>query len=258
MKNKILIIIMLLISGCSPSISTKVKKSTPAIIKSTMEIDYKANIVDGRIVRAATLDYGSKFYKQVESFNSQGQLVYHDYLMTGINNQSKAQGINSYYIKYTINDGNVTLAEYYDYRNKLVSTEKYSYISGKLSILNKYLDNKLDMSTTFIYDKNNLIKKVQRYPDGRIFKEFDYTYNAQNKINEEIVKTLFRSIDKQTTYMYNDNGYIATETVFYPRDEESVVNTYHYIYDQNNNWIERVKYINDKASVITTRKINYY
>ena len=67
----------------------------------------------------------------------------------------------------------------------------------------------------------------------RVFKDFDLLWKLK-------VKNLFLEVPYNST------------------DNSNQKTTYKYKYDFNDNWIEQTEYINDAATKITERQIDYY
>jgi len=139
----------------------------------------------------------------------------------------------------------------------VTSTKKYNskkYLieainSRGLSIKHSY-DGAGNQIQSISYNGDRQVwKSLKKYKNGNLieqkFYDFDQYDNLGNKINWDANKyTLDIS-----TYSYDKYGNVKTE---------NDVNKFIYNYDENNNWISKIKYFNKNPIIITEREIVYY
>ena len=143
--------------------------------------------------------------------------------------------------------GYFTVTSTKKYNSKKYLIEEINSMGG--SIKHTYDDegNKIQSNA---YNRDRQVwKSLKKYKNGNLieqkFYDFDQYDNLGNKINWDANKyTLDIS-----TYSYDKYGNVKTE---------NDVNKFIYNYDENNNWISKIKYFNKNPIIITEREIVYY
>jgi len=134
-----------------------------------------------------------------------------------------------------------------------------------------YYDNR-KLKSTEDGDKNYIDKKVKytylnegKLIEKRIYNSYDElehfmstTYNDINLISEAIIYEGERKY-AGLTYIYNEKGDIINEIYHDYSDNKITDMTFKYIYDSNNNWIEKEFYDSNRNLYrVNKRKIIYY
>lgn len=171
-----------------------------------------------------------------------------------------------------------------DESGKLISKSFQIIDSLRLLISNQRLDSlgKLIDKTNYYYENNLLIKEELISNDSS---QWSYYYKY-DKINPnkravtfmgsrgEIIFISLREVDSNKNLVYDsiyndrDSFYQVTKTIYNSNLDEEIVNeissgkkieyVYKYIYDKQNNWIEKKIYINNRLEYIIERKIKYF
>lgn len=125
-------------------------------------------------------------------------------------------------------------------------------LGKKLKIETYNSNNKLKEIVTNEYNKfGNQTTLVKCNANNKIISKIVYTYDIETNLIEE---TEF--LEDRTRYkQYNMMGDEILSVSEITKDEIIV---YTYIYDENNNWIEKITYYNGKPTVIEEREILYY
>ena len=111
---------------------------------------------------------------------------------------------------------------------------------------------------TYKYDeKGNKIEENYYNSNGRLYSKTTYKYDEKGNIIE---KNNYDSNDlfNKTTYKYDEKGNTIEINNYNSDGRLDSKYTYKYKYDKNNNWIQQVKYKNNKPIQITERIIEYY
>jgi len=169
---------------------------------------------------------------------------------------------NMYY-KWTLKydeKGNIEGNEY-SADGSLNRKEVYKYAEkGNLIEMSGYdFDGSLMYKFVYKYDnKRHLIEHSLYNPDGNLREKSIYKYdNKGNKIEEDKYHSN-GSLDYTLAYKYDKKGNVIDEG-WYNRVGNLIPQyTYKYEYDEKNNWIKKIKYDDDVATVITVREIEYY
>ena len=172
-------------------------------------------------------------------YNSKGRINY------SLKSIYDAEKMTVKSIKNYSTDYSVQTIDYYDNSYSKIKSDWYRE-NGKLS-----------SRTIFKYDKKgNIIEENIYTADGKLYEK---TQNVFNKEGYKIEKITSDKSDQRNDYLkYDDFGNIIEE---YSNKKGILVNKYIYKYkfDSQNNWIERVSYVNGELPVdFTERNIDYY
>lgn len=198
-------------------------------------------------------------------------------------------GDKEYYGHYliTYNDfGNISERTTFSRNGEMERVEKLKYNENEMLIENSIYnsDNKLEYKVKFYINESNSnrFSKVEHYnEDGKLTEIYKYKYNGslisggdilnsskellktwKNEFEGDILikQTILDSIGNITTiqvYNRNGNNDIVHFQEFDKNDSLSYERKYTYEYDEKNNWIRQIEYVDDKPSTIKIRKILY-
>lgn len=194
-------------------------------------------------------------------------------------------GIYTSKTKYSYNEQKIIISEIEeDIKGDIIFSKKSFYDDEKMtvkSIINYSKD--YSVQTIDYYDNSKSKIKIDWYTeDGKLSSRTLFKYDDNHNIIEENIYTSYGNLYAKTQNIYNTEGY-KTESIstckselrndYYKYDDfgnkieeysnkkSILVNKYiyKYKYDSQNNWIERVCYLNGKLPVdITERNIEYY
>ncbi|MDR1896224.1 MAG: hypothetical protein LBR10_05485 [Prevotellaceae bacterium] len=236
-------------------------------VKSIVEREYQVENYDydkQKEVRRVTLEFNPNGCKTKEEYSSaSGEVSYSGifgYDESGTLTEEKVNnyGYNKNFVKqYQINDSKIIVNITYD--------------AGTSELYAKYnLNSKGDITQRIDYDKRGtyrifkytynraglLQSEAQQMPQKTI--NFQYTYNAQNKVEKKAEVTSSGRILHIQTYTYDSNGNIASEVSSYADDPEKLTINYKYVLDSAGNWIEKQEYMNNNLFSVIKREIAYY
>ena len=157
--------------------------------------------------------------------------------------------------------GNIIKTIRYTAADSLVSTIIYKYDENDNNIkIRRYnAADSLISKTLNKFDKNNnCIESVIYNSDSSLSSKILNKYNSSGNIIEKIDYNSVGELITQTAYQYNDKGFLTETNIYNSTDNSNQKTAYEYKYDFNDNWIERIEYINDIAVKITERQIVYY
>lgn len=180
--------------------------------------------------------------------------------------------------------GEMKLIKVYNGEDKLMEKIKFSsnkkkstssqetYKNGKLSnvfhielddqgneikTINESITNSKKWLTENEYnDKNELIKSIRIFPDG---KTDTRTYEYDEKGNET-KSTLIKAEGKETLFLsiYDHNNNMIEQNWYNQAGEHEHKTSFEYTYDEKNNWITKKRFSNDELGLIWEREIEYY
>jgi hypothetical protein len=166
---------------------------------------------------------------------------------------------------------------------KLVGKQTFSYIGGKITEKTETATQTLQLTGEYEFDKQgNLLKHVER--EGElILRTIAFTYNKAKCKTAEHIKsnngeelffrytcdaigrtTMKKQVDNsgkelfRTTYKYNTQGNLSSESSAYAGESEQTDITHQYQYDKYGNWTERKETMNGMSFLIISRIIQYY
>ncbi|MBR1625696.1 MAG: hypothetical protein IJ681_00960 [Bacteroidales bacterium] len=246
-------------------------------IKSIREISYQAfgngdTVVKGEIIMGADIN---NYYAEYNIQGNQTSIINYDNLgeMTDkwifrYNSQKEAIGGN-YYFKdnslldstYYVKDNKGNILEFYHLfpDGRLRYKIDYTYNRKNKVIEKKVFDheNLLYSVTKYIYKHGNLIADSNYGRNNELQYFSIYSYDKNDRLILQQIHNADSSVNTTGTYGYNENDDIIYQTTEVP-NEPKMTYRHTYKYDNHNNWIERITYINDSAAYITVRQIEYY
>lgn len=206
---------------------------------------------------------------RVISYNEQGSIseeIYYD----SYNSVSE-----SYEYVYDENNLIIEVNRYSDDK-ELIEKTKYTYYN------NNYLheayvyneDGSLYEKIVYHYNDNAELTKLEIYDsDNELYYTHHITYDDNMNILETETKQdmSFRVsednksliLDKHTitireSFKYNNSGFIQELEIYWSDEESETFETHLFTYDQNNNWIRKVEYVDDNPEYLVIRTIEYY
>ena len=144
---------------------------------------------------------------------------------------------------------------------------KFNDKNKVLEYLEKTSDKNEIFKANFKYDSLNRKTKEIWFLDRKPFITKSFKYNKEGKLIEE--KESIDEIDiRKKYYAYNINGKLIEKKICRYDDSVLAKSKYNYIekkiiyklsdYDNENNWLTRVRYEDDKLTRIIKRNISYY
>ncbi|MFW6047079.1 MAG: hypothetical protein ACOCP4_04785 [Candidatus Woesearchaeota archaeon] len=157
----------------------------------------------------------------------------------------------------TFSTGTISSEEFTKYNDQNQKIEIISYDHERDYQTNE-IEKKLESKSVYKYDKNeNLTKSIFNYFPRNIKSTKTFNYNNEgyliNKTEERKVKGAVKS-SKITSYSYDTAGNILNEKLI---TQNSTIIT-KYVYDKNDNWVQKIKIVNSDPKSIIERKIKYW
>jgi hypothetical protein len=157
-----------------------------------------------------------------------------------------------------------------DNRGNLIETRRYNASDSLTSVI------------VYLYDKNDnhierrtyngvevlMSKRIDKYDKNKRISES--TYHADGTLNfvlffDNSEKRIERNDYDHTgnmivkvAYQHNDKGFLSEMITYNLVDNTNQRTIYKYKYDFNDNWIEKIEFVNDVATEIIERQIEYY
>jgi hypothetical protein len=156
---------------------------------------------------------------------------------------------------YAFPDENIVLIEKTSSRNEKIF---YRYIQDgeREELATRRSETPFKRSAVLYYDKNNRIYKNESYVNDTIYSLTIYNYlnSKSNNISTE------KYIYKGETFSFGSNQYDKKDNIIFIYNEEKKIRqSFEYVYDQENNWIERKTFnAEGKFIKLAKRKIIYY
>ena len=107
-------------------------------------------------------------------------------------------------------------------------------------------------------EKGNKIEENYYNSNGSLIYKNTYKYDEKGNKIEEYHYDEDGKFNYKTTYKYDEKGNTIEINNYNSDGRLDSKYTYKYKYDKNNNWIQQVKYKNNKPIQITERIIEYY
>ena len=151
-------------------------------------------------------------------------------------------------LRYNANDS-LSSKSVYLYDEKGNQIESYFYTVTD-SLISKTINN---------YDKNrNCIESINYGTNGTISAKILYKYDSLGNRIERVNYDSTENLTEKSTYQYDEKSSLIEVSTFNSKDNSNKIITYNYKYDTKDNWIEKTDFINNIATKITEREIEYY
>ncbi|WP_341199823.1 hypothetical protein [Croceibacter atlanticus] len=252
-------------------------------VKSIKELSFTVKNDFGKISKAEPTEYynehNSSYSNKIISFNKNGYVIKKSFF----DDQGSIKEVEKFSLDETNrkikfeqygNEGNRTALNLHNYQNDSEVPK---------SIENYDRNGELEFIWKFRYNENlNEIERYVEYPDGQVPQRWFTTYNDRGK-TKSITEIRDSSEGFKEILYYNDTdllikkkNYFEQEPQYvwiYTYDENDNISSckkksqgsneieymdYKYTYDDENNWIEKVVYINEIPKFIIEREYQYY
>jgi hypothetical protein len=217
-------------------------------VKSIKESSFSVKEIDGKYV-ADSLEY---YYWN--EFNSYGnKTVDTKFLPNGISDKN-------YIYKY---DRNNRRSEENQYARdgKLIRTISYKYDSNGHLIEDSSIEGngKPGKKIAYQYDEKwNVIEDDSYNGEGKLQKKFTYKYDTKGNKTENFRYNADGILEKKIFYTYDIQNNIVEESSYKPDGKLIWEYSYMYKYDNQNNWIEKIRIAGGKAEEILNREVVYF
>ncbi|MBI1838153.1 MAG: hypothetical protein HYR91_12895 [Flavobacteriia bacterium] len=212
-------------------------------IKSKVEFKYyKINKVRSEL----WFDADNKLYYKIIVKYKKGKLVkeIEKNFFEKINYLRKYQYDNIGFVNKIEDFENDSLRNAIVYTNDTLGNNLKTETYDKEMKIKEFIENKFNKS-------GNLISSVKYDSNKNIISKNNFTYDLENHLIEES-----GLIDNRNYYkFYNKLGDVILSINEYG---ENIIESFTFIYDEHNNWIKKITYINDKPFEIEEREILYY
>lgn len=222
-----------------------------------------------------------------EDYNADNELYLKYTLKLRPDNQLELQVKEGLYLETS------TISNWYNNQNLLIKSVemdgktihcqdfyKYNELGKEIERIHEYSRSKnIDRFVSEYNEQGILIKQIQYDENGNKEQSIEYIYNKHGLLYKEILKDEVGNLTSEKIYEYNKDGFEVNRsirgnsytctikndyntlndkvsTVIKARDKE--VWTFSYKYDEKNNWIKRISYLNDKKKYEEIREIEYY
>ena len=199
----------------------------------------------GKVIRTKNYNENGTINEYINNYNDKGKLTYRIYKDPNNWSHDVQDSITVIY-KSLINE--------YDLKNKLVKSQIFDLDKYKKKVV-------LSSQTINSYDEGNLISTRTSNKNG--FETFYYyKYDNSNRLIEQYCcdKDISNAKIIQK-YRYKNNlidQLSYSEESFPSQEMESHKISYSYKYDDNKNWIEIIKTVNDLEQYKWVRELEYY
>jgi hypothetical protein len=167
------------------------------------------------------------------------------FLISCANNEKEKNDLSKENLK-----GNVKSVK----KNSFVAVDKFGEISkgGRLK--------EQDFMNHQIFDnKGNQTERNGYYSDGSLSNKWTYKHDDKGNQIERIGYDSDGSLSFKWTYKHDDKGNQIESNIIYDSDGSlSFKYNYEYTYDEKNNWIKCIEFINDIPLEIVEREIEYF
>lgn len=111
----------------------------------------------------------------------------------------------------------------------------------------------------FFYNEDgNEIERNNYNPNGGLYVKYISTYDVSGNKTQTNGYNSDNSLEDKRIYVYDTGGNITEEIWYNSEGRLEDKSTYNYQYDKCDNWIEIIKFVDDKPFEITEREITYY
>ena len=184
------------------------------------------------------------------------------------------------------NKGNQVEKTFYSTTDKPMRTYIYRYdMNGNRALVNEVKENGV-LKTRYIYSytpENNSLE-INTYSGKGVFLQKEKRiYNDKQQPLEEEIYNKKNELEQKQVYVYDEQGLCTEMNIYesngamkfkysyaydnrknmierkkYDKNGKTIANhTYIYSFDEKNNWIQRIEYLNGKAVYLTDRDIEY-
>ncbi|MCH2084043.1 MAG: hypothetical protein MK226_16725 [Saprospiraceae bacterium] len=212
-------------------------------------------ITDYDITEMVYDEYGNLIKEIVNSTSEEEEVVFGDEISSSTSNSSSEiyQYINSY-------DDHNRLIQYSKYGpgEKFNNTFSYMYDENGNQIRKELINTLGNPFATWQYEyneTNQLEKETKKVKENNQ----EITFYYQNgKIKKEILLSPYGEFIKASIHSYNELGYIIKTEILDNASNITSTITFQYKVDQQKNWIEQKKFIDNVAIEVTERIFTYY
>ncbi|MNK80943.1 hypothetical protein D3C87_1006770 [compost metagenome] len=238
MKNNIILVLLaLLLHSCNYAQELKVNSEIQDFF------DVKGNVKEITTTKKNFTTMGERKYESKTTFNKEGEPIETiDYDENG-NVESKKP-----WTKANENDfKGWEVKEVFDAQKRLIKRTKYN--NGKISFENYY---KYDLNGNKIedFEKINNEKTEFKYINNLLSEEITFI------INKAEGNKFYWYCKKK--FSYDEKSNLTEMIVYYYPDDKIMKGKYNYKYDSKGSLIEKIAYVDNEISEISTRKIVYY
>jgi hypothetical protein len=217
-------------------------------VKSIRESSFSAKDIDGKYM-ADSLQY---YY--LNEFNIYGNKI----LDTKFLPDGKSD--KNYTYKYD-KDNRRTEENQYGRDGKLIRTISYTYDSNGYLIEDNSIEGngKPGKKITYLYDeKGNVIEDDSYNGEGKLQKKFTYKYDIKGNKTENYRYSADSILEKKVYCTYDIQNNIIDESSYKSDDRPIAKYLYIYKYDNQNNWIEKIRISGGKVEEILKREVAYF
>ena len=241
-------------------------------IDSIIEYNFLAHLVKGKIIKG---DEDRGRAKTTIIFNDRETVVeISDYISStkkGNTYQYKLDNQERIIERLVFNNEREIVKIIINYQNESL-IEKLVYFYGESSPRTKWsyeFDmNNMSITENIVHPNNEVYSTYEIDKNGRELKREDNDYyrlsqysNEGKLIEEEQYARIQiddgRPISPIYKTIYNYDNYLNIIEIQEIRGIATTYKKYQYVFDENNNWIERIEFSNDKPILITEREIVY-
>lgn len=229
-------------------------------VKSVRETPYRAIEEEGKIEKGEIMkSKSSRVAREIEDMYANIHVEYT--LQGGRMTMESYKENNSLENKFTYHydeKRNKTEVKIYEENNSLDAKLVYYYDDkGNKTEIEVYRENgRLEGKVIYTYDDKGDMIGMDFYEDNLII--YRFTYRNDDKGNVIEGEFYVGDIESKYTCHYDDKGSMIEQNWYNSDGSLDSSHTYQYQYDDQNNWIEKITYVNDKPIEITTRDIEYY
>lgn len=133
----------------------------------------------------------------------------------------------------------------------------YNYDSlGRISEELMVKEDILNGKKKYSYLKNSLLESSILIKAPDVNSLITYQYNNKNQLSNMSVNSTFTNRKDSSLFVYNKKGDLIEKK--YTTSKGNNITKFKYSYDNNDNWIKKIEYVNGKIFNEITRDIQYY
>jgi len=149
----------------------------------------------------------------------------------------------------------------YGFDGELIRTIYYLYDSrGALKADSSIMaDGKIDKVFKYFYDGDGFLVYDESYDGhGNLKIKYEYGYDSRGRKTE--INRINRNgePEKRSVLTYDENNQVVVERTYLPDGSLKNETVYRYLYDENNNWVEKTIVWDGRTAKKITRDITYY